>query len=316
MSNYTQNTNFAAKDSLPTGNPEKTILGADIDGEFSEIATMSATKIDLPGSPSEGDVLTYTSGAWASSAPVSTVPQGYRYGCELSNGTDAAHDIDITTGTLRDVDNDGAMILTSALTKQIDVNWTEGDDAGGFPSGLSLSADTWYHVFVIGKADGTVDAGFDTSPFCSNLLSDASGYVYYRRVGSVLTDATSNILGFFQYGDTFYWKSPIEDLDSQVITTTQSLITLSVPPQVNCAAMFTIRSNTQSRDVYLHPPDVDDEEADTTAARFTIQTGTVEQVSNGPVMIVTDTSSRLAARADGNTTVDLMTFGWRDFLDN
>lgn len=37
MSNYTKSTDFAAKDSLPTGDPSKIIKGAEINTEFANI---------------------------------------------------------------------------------------------------------------------------------------------------------------------------------------------------------------------------------------------------------------------------------------
>ena len=47
MSNYTKTTNFAAKDSLPSGNAGKIVKGTEIDAEFNNIATASATKADI-----------------------------------------------------------------------------------------------------------------------------------------------------------------------------------------------------------------------------------------------------------------------------
>jgi len=44
MSNYTKTTNFATKDSLPSGNAAKIVRGTEIDTEFNNIATASATK--------------------------------------------------------------------------------------------------------------------------------------------------------------------------------------------------------------------------------------------------------------------------------
>lgn len=46
MSNYTQSTFFAPKDSLTPGDPLKVIKGADIDPEFSAISDAIATKVD------------------------------------------------------------------------------------------------------------------------------------------------------------------------------------------------------------------------------------------------------------------------------
>jgi len=44
MTNYTKTTDFAAKDALPSGNAAKIVKGSEIDAEFNNIATSSATK--------------------------------------------------------------------------------------------------------------------------------------------------------------------------------------------------------------------------------------------------------------------------------
>jgi hypothetical protein len=56
MSNYTKTTNFAAKDSLPSGNANKIVKGTEIDTEFDNIATASATKADIAGPTFTGTV--------------------------------------------------------------------------------------------------------------------------------------------------------------------------------------------------------------------------------------------------------------------
>jgi len=47
MSQYTKSTNFATKDSLPSGDALKIVKGTEIDTEFNNIATAIATKADL-----------------------------------------------------------------------------------------------------------------------------------------------------------------------------------------------------------------------------------------------------------------------------
>ena len=49
MSNYTKTVNFAAKDSLSTGNSNKVVRGSEIDTEFNNIATAVATKLNASG---------------------------------------------------------------------------------------------------------------------------------------------------------------------------------------------------------------------------------------------------------------------------
>ena len=60
MSNYTKTTNFATKDSLPSGNAAKIVRGTEIDTEFDNIATASATKADTASPTFTGTVTAAT----------------------------------------------------------------------------------------------------------------------------------------------------------------------------------------------------------------------------------------------------------------
>jgi len=44
MADYTKTTDFAVKDGLPSGNPDKLVKGSEIDVELNNIETASATK--------------------------------------------------------------------------------------------------------------------------------------------------------------------------------------------------------------------------------------------------------------------------------
>jgi len=46
MSNYSKSVNFAVKDTLQSGDPNKIVSGAEIDTEFNNISSASTTKID------------------------------------------------------------------------------------------------------------------------------------------------------------------------------------------------------------------------------------------------------------------------------
>jgi hypothetical protein len=46
MTDYSKITEFTPKDSLPTNDPEKLVVGAELDAEYDAIATMSTTKED------------------------------------------------------------------------------------------------------------------------------------------------------------------------------------------------------------------------------------------------------------------------------
>ena len=74
MSDYARVHDFSVKDGLTTGDPNKVIRGSEVDAEFDAIVTMSATKIDEPAGPTDGNVLTFSSGAWTAGA--SPMPTG------------------------------------------------------------------------------------------------------------------------------------------------------------------------------------------------------------------------------------------------
>jgi len=130
-----------------------------------------------------------------------------------NNSGDSDHDIDIAIGTWRDSADTQSFTSASPFTKQLDLNWSEGTNLGGFPSALTLAADTWYHIFAIGKPDGSVDYGFDTSLTATNLLADATGYTKFRRIWCIKTDASVNILGYIQMKDIFYFNPTFEAVD-------------------------------------------------------------------------------------------------------
>jgi len=60
MSDYTKTTNFATKDSLPSGNAAKIVRGTEIDTEFNNIATASATKANTASPTFTGTVTAAT----------------------------------------------------------------------------------------------------------------------------------------------------------------------------------------------------------------------------------------------------------------
>jgi hypothetical protein len=72
MSNYTQSTNFATKDALPSGDPLKIVKGAEINTEFANIAIAVATKADLASPTFTGTPAAPTASAGTSTTQLAT----------------------------------------------------------------------------------------------------------------------------------------------------------------------------------------------------------------------------------------------------
>lgn len=104
MSNYNKSVNFAVKDTLPSGDPNKVVSGAEIDTEFNNIASSSSTKIDKVPSAVSDNVpsITPSGGLQDSGRPssalipsggiimwsglISAIPTGWAL-CDGTNGT-------------------------------------------------------------------------------------------------------------------------------------------------------------------------------------------------------------------------------------
>lgn len=189
--------------------------------------------------------------------------------------------------------------------------------AGGLAGSPGLNS--WYHVFVIMKADGTVSSYAD--PTLNPTLP--TGYVYKRRIGSVRTDNAAHITQFTQYGDSFRWKVPTIDVGSgstaasqAVIGTPAALYTMNVPPGVKTEwyGSFLAQPSGQMG-MTLSDPDSFDPGADWVSKfTFFLNTGAWGQSAKTH----TNTSQQIrcsVGRGDGtNATVSLRfnTFGWND----
>ena len=232
-----------------------------------------------------------------------------------NNVTDANKDIDISVGKARDSSDTVDIVLASIITKQIDANWVAGDDAGGFPSGLTLAIDTWYHLFVIyNPTTDTTDVGFDTSITATNLLADATGYTKYRRIGSVLTDGSSNILAFkcFRSGNLLRteYVTIINELTTTAAATAADLV-LSVPPTNDVRAMIAVEYKGASGTTTLNLID-----KITTVSRRCLYNLTTNAATAPNILINTDTSQIQYTIVKSGTITDLQInlYGYEEIL--
>ena len=180
-------------------------------------------------------------------------------------------------------------------------------------------ADTWYHLFVIkNNTSGVVDGGYDTSLAAVNLLADATGYTEYRRIWSVLTDVSSNIIPYDQWGDLCLWLAPPLDVTVSNLGTTALLYPLSTPLGIRTLAKLRVivGKSSAAEVVDIRNPDATDASPSLSAAPLAVagEGSSISSIgSPANVEILTDISSQIEARSNlASTTLRVAVTGWWD----
>ena len=167
------------------------------------------------------------------------VVRSYLAGLTLSNdGTSPNTVLDIAAGVAADSTN-AVMMTLGAFTKSTAGAWASGSGSNGMGNGLTIAANTWYDV-ILANNGGTPDVYFDTSVAGANRPSGISD-TKVRRIGSFLTNSSSNIIAFSQKGDRFVWATPVLDLNTSAPPVTNTLVTLTVPQGVVVYAVIALR---------------------------------------------------------------------------
>ncbi|WP_319798336.1 hypothetical protein [Nitrobacter sp.] len=248
---------------------------------------------------------------WRTSYSPASPINGYIFGLTLSNNSGTPNTkVDVSAGKCADAT--GVLMMSLAAgTIDFTTNGANGLDTG------SLANNTTYHVFAIGKSDGT------TAYYASTSLTPTlpTGYTLKRRLGSVLTDGSAHIMAFVQTGDFFERRAaPIIDVNGGTLNSTNTQVALSVPSGLNVEADIDfVYSGGGNGIIKIHPG--------TDAAVTSLSTGTtgwnmsaVSGVSGngvaGRFRLRTDTSARIRlVTAFNMNPYYIYTNGWIDRRD-
>jgi len=239
-----------------------------------------------------------------------SLPRNYLAGCQLTNNAGSPNTkIDVAAGQAQDVNNAGAMTLAN-ITKDISATWVVGN-AGGLAPSLTLTASTWYHVFVIKRTDtNVVDAYFDSSSVAVNIPAP---YTLFRRVGSVLTDAGTLLLAFIQDGDYFQWKVPLLETTSATPGTNAVTQTLAnAPLGVLNRVVLNVANAAAGFLAYLSDLATTDAAPSSTVAPLASVGTSAAAVSAGQVIVRTNASAQIRTRNGANARLFIATVGWYD----
>jgi hypothetical protein len=287
---------------------------ATVNQDLTTDASVQFAAVKLTTGAGAGYLLTSDADGDASWAAASTgLPRSYLAGLALSNAADTDHDITIAVGKTRDTTDAYDLALASVMTKRIDASWAAGSTNGGMATG-TVGNTTWYHVHLIRKtADGTIDAMFDTSLTAANI---PAGYTGYRRVGSVLTDGSANIINFYQVGDDFFWLDPVLNINTANPGASAVSATMSLPLGVVVKGLLAVSLLDSYSDniIYISSLNVTDAAASATCMSVATMVNTGAEVGS-QVIAYTNTSSQIRYRTSysaATTTIKISTLGWTD----
>ncbi len=235
-----------------------------------------------------------------------TVLRSYLAGLGLSNNATTPNTkLDVAAGVCADSTN-VQMLSVTASTLDCGTVGANGLDAG------SLANNTWYHVFAIGKADGTTALLASTSLGSPTLPPT---YTLKRRIGSFLTDSSAHILAFAQRGDEFLWKVPSIDQSGVSLSTTSTLYALSVPPGIQTNAIFTGSALVSGNaSVLFQSPDQNTLAVTTQGAGsdLIVVSGSSGNGAGGYFSIRTNAARQIRAVASTTVGLTIFTHGWID----
>jgi hypothetical protein len=233
-------------------------------------------------------------------------------GLNISNGTDADHDVNIATGFAYDDGFTTGMELQVAITKKLDAAWAVGSNAGGMDDGAAMANNTWYYVWLIRKdSDGSIDALISTSATSPTM---PTGYTKKRRIrGVLLTNGAANIIAFFQKDDRFYYKAVQADYVVNNPGVARVTPTMSIPPSM-VGIVLAIPAQLDANRNYVDYFSTDVTDVAPTGLQFDVYTGSAQkQVAE--MYIKANSSSQIAIRCSFsgvNTFIVANTLGFID----
>lgn len=241
--------------------------------------------------------------------------QNYFSGCIISpNAVTPNTKLDIAPGVVNSQANTRLMSV-SAGTIDLTIVGANGRDAG------TLAANTWYHIFAIGRVDGATAFLASTSVIAPTLPSE---YTWFRRLGARKTNASSQLVPVFQIGNRNILGTPT---NAYPVTTNPGtsaiLVATDTPDGAVTEAIVSVwleaTQDVPGRKVAavtsLVQPD------------YAVAAGTTSSISAGAPLgtgssqvefrVMTNTSRQIRlklANSDAGTRISVNTVGWIDHV--
>lgn len=218
-----------------------------------------------------------------------------------NNGSDATNDIDIASGGAMDATGAYWMALSSTLTKQSDVSWAVGTNAGWLDTGAIGNND--YYIWLIARSDtGVVDSLLSLS---STAPTMPANYDYKRLIGWIKRSG-GTIVAFSTYeldggGIELAWTTPTLDVSlANTLTTSRRTDAVKVPLNFSVIAKVRIYilDAASNWNAFVGCPDVSDVAPTGVPANTTDKSDGVGVALLYVREIRTSSTGTIAARAD------------------
>lgn len=140
-------------------------------------------------------------------------------------------------------------------------------------AGLSLSASTWYHVYLYDSSGPAIEVATAMPVVYSGTAAYKTGDSSRRYIGSVLTNGSGNIYNFRHCGNWMFWQENIGASPFRVLSngtaTTRTTVSCSgaVPVTAQAAQVRMINLSTNSAVLFLS-------NANAAANNIQVQSGT------------------------------------------
>ena len=200
MSNYSKTTDFAAKDSLPSGDAAKIIRGSEFETEFDNISIAIATKADSASPTFTGTVtidgLTVNGNTTLGNAATDTVTVTADIASNLIPSADNTHDLGASGAEWKDLYVDGVAYIDTVAGFATTENITFGDgDKAIFGASSDLQiyhSGTASHITENGSGslfiDGTnLRLRSSAEEIYLEALSDGAVTLYYNNAAKLAT---------------------------------------------------------------------------------------------------------------------------------
>lgn len=140
----------------------------------------------------------------------------------------------------------GAWVVSAAKkVKLLNALWAVGDGAGALDVDTKAASKS-YHIHIIRRdSDGLDDV---LASLSATAPAVPSGWSRISRVGCILTDASANIVRFFQDGNEYTYLNPPSPSFSSLTSRTKSALQLPVPLGVRCEAIMQLVLTKSSGD--------------------------------------------------------------------